>query len=81
MIGQGLQPFVDADYTYRYVDALPDEYRACSREEMEGHHRSAFDGSGLGLAIRKRIVQIHGGETSAASIEGQGSVFSVRIPE
>ncbi len=44
------------------------------------HPRSAFDGNGLGLAICKRIVQIHDGEISVESIEGEGSVFSVCPP-
>ncbi|MBT9163906.1 MAG: Sensor histidine kinase ResE [Chloroflexi bacterium] len=38
------------------------------------------EGSGLGLAIAKHIVQAHGGEIWAKSKEGQGSVFSFRLP-
>jgi len=38
-------------------------------------------GSGLGLAIVRAIVEAHGGAVSAQSAgEGQGSVFTVRLP-
>lgn len=38
-------------------------------------------GSGLGLAIVKHIATDHGGEVSAWSMEGQGSTFTIRLPE
>lgn len=38
------------------------------------------DGAGLGLAIVRGIVQAHGGEVHAASGNGQGSVFTIRVP-
>jgi signal transduction histidine kinase len=37
-------------------------------------------GSGLGLAIVKSIVEAHGGHVEAASVEGRGSRFTVRLP-
>jgi len=37
-------------------------------------------GSGLGLAVAKHIVQAHGGNIWAQSIEGQGSTFSFSLP-
>ncbi|MBN2496517.1 MAG: hybrid sensor histidine kinase/response regulator [Deltaproteobacteria bacterium] len=37
-------------------------------------------GTGLGLAICYRIVQEHGGRLDFSSREGQGSVFTVRVP-
>jgi two-component system sensor histidine kinase HupT/HoxJ len=38
-------------------------------------------GTGLGLSISYGIVEAHGGQLSAASVEGQGAVFSIVLPE
>jgi signal transduction histidine kinase len=38
------------------------------------------DGTGLGLSICKRIIDIHGGQISAQSRPGGGSIFSIRLP-
>jgi PAS domain S-box-containing protein len=38
-------------------------------------------GSGLGLAISQRFCQLMGGELTAASQPGQGSTFTVRLPD
>ena len=38
-------------------------------------------GSGLGLAIVKHIASDHGGEVTAWSMPGQGSTFTLRLPE
>ena len=37
-------------------------------------------GSGLGLAIVKRIVDLHQGEVSAESVEGEGATMIVELP-
>jgi two-component system phosphate regulon sensor histidine kinase PhoR len=45
----------------------------------KGDPARASRGTGLGLAIAKHIVQAHGGQISAASVEGQGSTFSFTL--
>ena len=37
-------------------------------------------GMGLGLAIAKKIIVEHGGQISVASEEGQGTIFTLRLP-
>ncbi|MEE4591951.1 ATP-binding protein [Streptomyces sp. DSM 41524] len=38
-------------------------------------------GTGLGLAIVKHVAASHGGEVTVWSAEGQGSTFTLRLPE
>lgn len=45
------------------------------------HSRRQFDGSGLGLSICRRIVDLHGGSLQVQSSPGQGSRFSIHLPE
>jgi two-component system, OmpR family, sensor histidine kinase SenX3 len=37
-------------------------------------------GTGLGLAIVRNVAENHGGDVSVDSVEGQGSVFTLRLP-
>ncbi len=39
-----------------------------------------FSGTGLGLAITQQLITAMGGELEADSIEGEGSLFTMRLP-
>lgn len=39
------------------------------------------EGSGLGLAIAKQIVTLHGGDIAVQSKMGEGTEFTIRLPE
>ena len=43
-------------------------------------HRST-GGTGLGLAIVKHVAAVHGGDVKVWSVEGQGSTFSLTLPQ
>ena len=38
-------------------------------------------GNGLGMALAKRIIDLHHGTIEAASLEGHGTTFTVRLPD
>lgn len=44
------------------------------------HGRDQYKGTGIGLAICRRIIERHGGEVSAKSVEGEGAEFTLLLP-
>ncbi len=48
-------------------------------ERGQGANVRAIPGTGLGLTITKLLTQIMGGEINANSVEGKGTVFTVRL--
>jgi len=45
-----------------------------------GRERSSTEGTGIGLVISKRLAELMGGTLQAASVEGQGATFTLRLP-
>lgn len=45
------------------------------------HDREQYSGNGIGLSLCKKIMENHRGKIIASSIYGQGSTFSIMLPE
>ena len=80
---------VDADHKFFYVKVadsgigIPEEEqdRIFERFYRVDKARSReTGGSGLGLAITRRVILMHKGAIKLTSKEGEGSVFTLRIP-
>ena len=48
--------------------------------QLDGTRSRKYEGTGLGLVMVKRLASLHGGNVSVESKEGEGSVFTVRLP-
>lgn len=47
---------------------------------IENARSRSNEGSGIGLALVKELVALHGGTITAASGEGEGTCFTIRLP-
>ncbi|HEY9729172.1 MAG TPA: PAS domain S-box protein, partial [Chroococcales cyanobacterium] len=47
---------------------------------VPGARGRTYEGSGIGLSLVQELVRLHGGSLRVASVEGQGSCFTVSIP-
>ncbi|MFD4788835.1 ATP-binding protein [Streptomyces sp. NPDC058459] len=61
------------------ADELPHVFDRFWRAEKSRDRRSG--GSGLGLAIVRRLAEAHGGTLTAVSVPGEGSAFTVQLPQ
>lgn len=48
---------------------------------VEGTKARSHEGSGIGLALVQELVQLHGGTIVVESAPGQGTTFTVRLPQ
>jgi len=49
-------------------------------EQVQNQFSKSTGGSGLGLAISRSLTRLHGGEMRIRSVEGTGTIVSVRVP-
>ena len=49
-------------------------------EQVQSQYAKSKGGSGLGLAISRSLTRLHGGSMRIYSVEGKGTIISVRIP-
>jgi len=63
---------------------IPERDRARIFEEfhqVDGSTSRAYGGAGLGLALVRQLAGLLDAEVSVESVEGEGSTFTVRLPE
>ena len=81
-----LQVYADGDDLVVSVSdgghGIPEDELDNIFEVLHQVNREVYEmqGSGSGLAIVRGLVEIHGGEVSVTSTEGEGSTFVVRFP-
>lgn len=61
------------------ADKLPHIFGRFYRIDTE--RTKNFESTGLGLAITKELVQAHGGEVAVSTREGEGTCFTIMLPE
>jgi signal transduction histidine kinase len=83
-------PLKDVKPASRYLElSLCDNGIGIENEYLESifdlfkrlHPKTEYEGSGLGLAITKRIVDNHEGNITATSKHGEGTCFTIVLPQ
>lgn len=49
-------------------------------QQVSGTRDRNYEGTGLGLALTKSFAEMHGGQLSMSSIEGEGTTVSITLP-
>ncbi len=73
--------FVDIDIADNGIGIPQEEINQIWRELYRAQNARTKSGNGLGLAIVQRIVTRHNGEISVRSREGEGTSFTMRLPQ
>lgn len=68
------------DVLLRVADTGPGLGPDAARRAFEPFFTTKAGGTGLGLAIVDRIVDVHGGQVTAANAPAGGAVFTLRLP-
>ncbi len=48
--------------------------------QVDGGSKGKTRGTGLGLSLSQQLIQLHGGDIKATSVEGEGTTFTVTLP-
>ncbi len=62
------------------AESLPRIFDPFYQDPVSRSQDSRNPGTGIGLALSKGIVELHHGTLTAASVPGEGSVFTVSLP-
>ena len=49
-------------------------------EQQKNQDHAKYGGTGLGLFIVERVIREHGGNIAVSSSEGEGTVFTIKLP-
>ena len=72
---------VSFEVTDNGIGIEPDQLDGIFEVFQRLHTREEFDGTGIGLSICRKIVDRHGGDIEVQSQPGEGSTFTITLPE
>jgi two-component system sensor histidine kinase FlrB len=81
------QPVADDSDRYCFLIDVKDSGIGIPADKLDHIFEPFFttkdfgQGSGLGLAVSKEIVRQHGGQIQVVSVPGEGTCFTVVLPE
>ena len=72
---------VSIEVTDNGIGMDPDQIDGIFEVFQRLHTREEFEGTGIGLSICRKIVDRHGGDIEVESHPGDGSTFTITLPE